>query len=60
MKQVIIIGGGFAGSTAARLLQKDFSVTLIDQKYYFEYTPGVLRIIQEQNHPRNLLNLSFY
>jgi flavin-dependent dehydrogenase len=32
MRDVIIIGGGPAGSTLARLLEKDFNVLLIDKK----------------------------
>lgn len=50
MKKVIVIGGGFAGSTAARILEKYFSVTLIDNKNYFEFTPGILRTIVEPDH----------
>src|SRR3989344_843508 len=50
MKRVLIIGGGFAGSTAARMLEKDFDVTLIDSKDYFEFTPGILRTLLEPKH----------
>ncbi len=49
-KRVVIIGGGFAGSTAARKLENDFNVTLIDTKDYFEFTPSVLRTIVEPEH----------
>ncbi len=45
-KKVVVIGGGFAGSKVAKGLEDSFSVTLIDNKDYFEYTPGVLRGIQ--------------
>jgi NADH dehydrogenase FAD-containing subunit len=44
-KKVVIIGGGFAGAFVAKHLEKEFSVTLIDTKDYFEYTPGILRAI---------------
>lgn len=50
MKRVVIVGGGFAGTTVAKKLEKKFHVTLIDTKTYFEYTPGVLRILVESNH----------
>ena len=49
-KRVVVIGGGFAGSYVAQKLQRDFSVTLIDSKNYFEYTPGILRTIVEPKH----------
>ncbi len=45
MKNVVIIGGGFAGSLAAKELERNFEVTLIDTKDYFEFTPGVLKVI---------------
>ncbi len=47
---MVVIGGGFAGSTIARLLEKDFDVVLIDTKEYFEYTPSILRVIVEPEH----------
>lgn len=53
-KKVVIIGGGFAGSFAAKKLEKDFSVTLIDTKDYFEFTPGILRTIVEPAHLRKI------
>ena len=43
MKKVIIIGGGFGGSYIARKLERNFEVTLVDSKDYFEFTPGILR-----------------
>lgn len=54
MKKVLIIGGGFAGSNTAKKLENDFSVTLIDSKDYFEFTPGVLRSIVDPSHLRNI------
>jgi len=50
MKKVVIIGGGFAGATAAQGLEKKFEVILIDNKDYFEFTPSVLRTIVEPDH----------
>lgn len=54
MKKVVIIGGGFAGAYAARKLEPDFTVTLIDSKDYFEFTPSVLRTIVEPEHLRKI------
>lgn len=53
-KRVVIIGGGFAGSNAARKLENDFNVTLIDAKDYFEFTPSVLRTIVEPEHIKKI------
>ena len=50
MKKIVIIGGGFAGSYAARKLENDFEVTLVDNKDYFEFTPSILRTIVEPEH----------
>lgn len=50
MKRVVVIGGGFAGTCVAQQLQRYFSVTLIDSKSYFEFTPGILRTIVEPKH----------
>lgn len=42
--QVLIIGGGFAGVSAAQKLEKQgISTTLVDKKDYFEVTFAVLR-----------------
>ena len=46
-KRVVIIGGGFAGTKAAKSLETIFNVTLLDIKDYFEYTPSILRTITE-------------
>lgn len=56
-RKVVIIGGGFAGSTAARLLEEDFNVTLIDTKNYFEFTPSILRTIVEPIHLKKIQRL---
>lgn len=45
MKKVVVIGGGFAGSYVAKKLQRNFEVTLIDDKEYFEFTPSVLKVL---------------
>lgn len=54
MKRVIVIGGGFAGSTIAEKLQNRFNVTIIDDKPYFEFTPGVLRTIAHPTRGRGI------
>ncbi len=54
MKNAVIIGGGFAGALAAELLEKDFNVTLIDLKDYFEFTPSVLRTLVEPQHAEKI------
>ncbi len=54
MKKIVIVGGGFAGSWAAAGLQKKFSVTLIDTKDYFEFTPGILRTVIEPQHLKKI------
>lgn len=55
MKSVLIIGGGFAGSSIAKKLQNDFRVTLVDKKDYFEYKPGILRIAADPTYEKKLI-----
>lgn len=50
----MVIGGGFAGAYAARNLEKKFSVTLIDTKDYFEFTPGILRTLVDPRHMKKI------
>jgi NADH dehydrogenase FAD-containing subunit len=54
MKRVIVIGGGFCGASIARELQKEFEVILVDDKPYFEFTPGVLRVAVEPSEAQRL------
>ena len=54
MKELVIIGGGFAGTKIAGKLQKVFKVTLIDNKDYFEFTPGILKSLV---HPERLKSI---
>jgi apoptosis-inducing factor 2 len=53
MKKIIIIGGGFAGTTCAINLSKNaqFDVTLVDIKEYFEDTFAQLAALTE---PKNI------
>jgi len=54
MKKVIILGGGFAGSYLAKKLEKKFTVTLIDQKDYFEFTPSILKVLIEPEYAKKI------
>eukprot|EP00435_Cladocopium_sp_Y103_P014401 s2630_g3.t1 len=49
-KRVLLIGGQFTGNFCARELKKQFYVTVVDCKEYFEYTPGVLRAFVRPAH----------
>jgi|GEM_PF-483421 len=50
-KKVIVIGGGFCGITAAKILenQKEIDLTLIDKKSHFEYYPGLHELVAQPN-----------
>ncbi len=54
MTKVVIIGGGFAGSTVAKILRGKCDLTLIDTEDFFEYTPGILRVLVEPEHYKKL------
>jgi NADH dehydrogenase FAD-containing subunit len=53
--EVAIVGGGFCGATVARRLNRrnECSVTLIDPKGTFDFTPGIVRLLHE---PRRRLD----
>ncbi|ELR12694.1 pyridine nucleotidedisulfide oxidoreductase domain containing protein [Acanthamoeba castellanii str. Neff] len=53
-REVVIVGGGFAGAYVAKALEDCFRVTLVDNKDYFEFTPSVLRTIVEPNHVNSI------
>lgn len=55
-KNVVIVGGGFAGATVAQVLERHpaVNVTLIDTKDFFEYTPSVLRTCVAPNHQKDI------
>ncbi len=48
--KIVILGGGFCGIEVARRLQKykKFDITLIDKKKYFDFNPGIHKILFEQ------------
>ncbi len=53
--RLVVIGGGFAGALIAKLSEDSFrSVTLIDQKSYWEYTPSVPSILGDQKPPERI------
>ncbi len=54
MKKVVVIGGGFAGATAAKKLKGKCDLTLIDTEDFFEYTPGILRVLVDPDHYKKL------
>jgi len=49
-RRVLIVGGAFSGNFCAKDLKKNFHVTVVDAKEYFEYTPGVLRCFVKPQH----------
>ena len=56
--RVAVLGGGFAGLTAARRLKRCRAigeVVLLDQRRYFEYTPGILRAWVDAHEHRRLV-----
>ena len=56
--KVAVLGGGFAGLTAARRLKNNRAigeVILLEQKHYFEYTPGILRAWVDAHEHRRLV-----
>lgn len=53
--QVVIVGGSFAGLCVARHLERHqaslaLSLTVVEPKEYFEYTPGILRAIVDDSY----------
>merc|ERR1712194_561073 len=46
----LVIGGQFTGGFTGRELKKQFNVTIVDAKEYFEYTPGILRAFVKPAH----------
>jgi len=61
--KILIIGGGPAGSTAARILAKDYDVTLIQEKEWDKPCGGGIKskIFEEFSIPKNIIKhrLSF-
>ncbi len=54
---VTIIGGGFSGATIAKNLDKikNINVTLFDKKPYFEYGPGLPKLISNKDYDKKII-----
>jgi len=50
----VIVGASFGGLACARMLRRDFDVTIVDQHDWFEYTPGILRLFVKPEHLESL------
>lgn len=47
-RHIVVIGGGFGGIQTIKALQKEggnFAVTLVSNKSYFEYYPGLFKLV---------------
>jgi|SRR3989344_433935 len=55
---IVIVGGGFCGVHVAKLLEKKlpqgYTAALIDHKEYFEFTPGVPKLVLNPSHAENI------
>lgn len=52
--RVVIIGANFAGLAAAKHLQAQAKVILIDPNPYFEFTPNIHELISDEKSPEDL------
>ena len=54
---VAIIGGGFCGATIAKNLDKikNINVTLFDKKPYFEYRPGLPKLLSNKDYDKKII-----
>ena len=53
-KRVVIVGGNFAGLTAAIKLPRRLAVTVIDPSRHFEWAPGIHEILSSVKTPQGL------
>lgn len=55
--KVVILGGGFCGTTVANQLDKheECESVLIDNTKYFEYTPGLPRLLTSKSDLRDIM-----
>lgn len=51
---IAILGGGFAGLSAARVFGDEHSVTLVDKDSYFEWTPNIHELLSDVKTVDNL------
>ena len=54
MKRLVILGGGFAGAKIAKALENYYGTVFIDDKDYFEFTPGILKTIVNPSHAKKI------
>jgi len=54
--KIVIVGGGFCGSIVAKKLEKNknFQVTLIDKKRYFEYSPSLAKVLFDPSYIKKI------
>mmetsp|Transcript_28289 Transcript_28289/g.65623 ORF Transcript_28289/g.65623 Transcript_28289/m.65623 type:complete len:485 (-) Transcript_28289:128-1582(-) len=52
--KLMIIGCGPAGLAVARAVAQEFTVTIVEPKDYYEYTPGILRGFANPDHMKYL------
>ncbi len=53
-KRIVIVGGNFAGLTAAIKLSRRHAVTVIDPSRHFEWAPGIHEILSSVKTPQGL------
>ena len=55
--QVSIVGGGFCGSMVAKKLDKhkDLEITLINKNNYFEFSPGLPKVIVQPKYHKKII-----
>lgn len=55
--RVVILGGGFCGAKAVRLLEEntDWEIVLVDKKTYFEFTPSVHKVIFDASYHKKII-----
>jgi NADH dehydrogenase len=53
-KRIVIVGGNFAGLTAAIKLSRRYAVTVIDPSRHFEWAPGIHEILSSVKTPQGL------
>jgi NADH dehydrogenase len=53
-KRIVIVGGNFAGLTAAIKLSRGYAVTVIDPTKYFEWLPNIHEILSSVKAPQRL------
>jgi len=52
--KIAILGGGFAGVSAARVFNDNYSVTLVDKDSHFEWSPNIHELLSDIKNIDNL------